>query len=144
MNANWCKKYSKLLLTILLRTNKKLKKQKSQETPFHSSLFENWLNKFWFAIVIQKNNSWNLKQIFYLNQLQRIIIIEIWKSISQIHSFQSLGHQCTLKERRKFYKLYKEEKNKGTREMLLTLEQYRKKKIDCVICLFPRIWNSGI
>jgi hypothetical protein len=77
MNANWCKKYSKLLLTILLRTNKKLKKQKSQETPFHSSLFENWLNTFWFAIVIQKNNLWNLKQILYLNQLQRIIIIGI-------------------------------------------------------------------
>ncbi len=45
MNANWCKRYSKLLLSILLRTNKKLKKKKSQKTPFHSSLFENWLNK---------------------------------------------------------------------------------------------------
>jgi hypothetical protein len=117
LKRNECKlvqKNSKLLLTILLRTNKKLKKQKSQETPFHSSSFENWLKKFWFVIVIQKNNLWNLKQIFYLNQLQRITIIGIWKSISQIHSFQStnfkgemnLGHQCTLKERRNFYKSY--------------------------------------
>jgi hypothetical protein len=76
MNANWCKKYSKLFLTILLRKNKKLKKQKSQETPLHSSLLENWLNKFWFVIVIQKNNLWNLKH-FYLNQLQQIIVIRI-------------------------------------------------------------------
>ncbi len=144
MNANWCKKYSKLLLTILLRTNKKLKKQKSQETPFHSSLFENWLNTFWFAIVIQKNNLWNLKQILYLNQLQRIIIIGIWKSISQIHSFQSLGHQCTLKERRKFYKLYTIRRKIRAQERCYSFLSNIEKKIwlcNLFISSYLKFWN---
>jgi len=38
-----------------------------KKTPSHSYLLKNWLNKFQFGMIIQKNNLWNLK--FVLSKL---------------------------------------------------------------------------
>jgi hypothetical protein len=57
IHANWCKQYWNFVWVWCWLF---LKIHKSKNTPFHSSLLGNWLNKFYIAIIIQKNELWNL------------------------------------------------------------------------------------
>jgi hypothetical protein len=41
-----------LFMTTMLKTNKNKNMTHSKKKPFHSSLLENWLNGFWFGIII--------------------------------------------------------------------------------------------
>jgi hypothetical protein len=52
---------------VIQKQKLKKKKHKFENTPFHSSLLDNWLSKFQFGIVIKKDRLLDLT-FLYLNQ----------------------------------------------------------------------------
>lgn len=60
-----------LMIMVLKEKNSKkmhIDRYIYENTPFHSSLLRNGLNKFQFGVIIHKDDLWNLK-LLYLNQV---------------------------------------------------------------------------